>query len=202
MDSYQDKYYRLVGAVVELYNAAYWTSDRLGTEQEDRLWRSVRDAAGLKKAAPEGDPYSVIFAEYAKAVEEAMCELIGVPSKAGEEDNSNYANIEKTEKPRKVWVKETTRSGWCTPEYMAYKTGLPLVTCKLFLSGPDHSLAHGLPLTESEAAAINALDLSKDAEMKEMAEFSKDPIGKLLATVLEGLNDLPHGGKNGNGSAG
>jgi hypothetical protein len=39
---------RLKAAVEAIYYGAYWASDRLSTEQEDALWKELRDAAGLQ----------------------------------------------------------------------------------------------------------------------------------------------------------
>lgn len=44
--SAKDKYDRLVKAVKELYNSAYWTPDR-DVPNSPQLWEELRDAAGI-----------------------------------------------------------------------------------------------------------------------------------------------------------
>ncbi len=43
-----DKFEKLKQAVEALYYGAYWASDRLEPQQENKLWEAVRDAAELE----------------------------------------------------------------------------------------------------------------------------------------------------------
>lgn len=56
---------------------------------------------------------------------------------------------------------------WCSPEYMAAKTGLKLVDCARFLNGPAGSEECGLELTVDQADLVNRTLLTAEAEAEE-----------------------------------
>lgn len=62
---------------------------------------------------------------------------------------------------------DSTDAKWCSARYMAAKTGLPVVDCATFLSGPEHSKASGLDLTKVQAIRFNNTLLTAEAEAEE-----------------------------------